>query len=465
MNSDRLSFKRGGSLPHCLPTVLILLGWISLGCKIVWGQTSDPPSLNAADPSQPTIFQGNNLDDAALTSDRESLKNLIPNKTTFPDIPLSEFKPKSRLIVPLKKKHSAKFPAVDVHTHMYFRTLLEIDAVDRIVHEMDANNIAVTVSLDGTLGDRLDRHTKQLWRRYKDRFVIYANIDFRGTADENQPALWLCNQPNFVRHTCEQLKAAHASGISGLKFFKQFGLGYKYADGSLIKIDDPQWDPIWDLCGELGLPIILHTGDPSAFFQPINPQNERYDELRRHPDWSFVGKTFPSRDQLHAARNQVVQRHPKTTFIFAHFGNDAEDLVQTSQWLDSYPNVYIETASRINELGRQPYTARDFFLKYQDRIMFGTDGPWPAERLSYYWQFFETKDEYFPYSEKDPPPQGLWNIYGIFLPDDVLEKIYHSNAEKIIPGVSERVRKYEQALAAAESSADAQPAAHAGRTD
>ena len=428
---------------------LALIAWLCCCCSIVRSQTAD--SVDS--------------DDAALTSERESLKNLIRNQSTYPDIPLSQYKPTSRMIVPLTKKTSSKFPSVDVHTHMYFRTLFELGAIDRIVDEMDANNIAVTVSLDGTLGDRLNRHRKQLWKNHKDRFVIYANIDFRGVADENQPALWLCNQPNFVRHTCEQLKTAHSEGISGLKFFKQFGLGYKNADGSLVKIDDPQWDPIWDLCGELGLPVILHTGDPSAFFQPIDAQNERYDELRRHPDWSFTADTFPARDELHAARNRVVGRHPGTKFIFAHFGNDAEDLAQTSEWLDRYPNVYIETASRINELGRQPYTARDFFLKYQDRIMFGTDGPWPAERLSYYWQFFETKDEYFSYSEKDPPPQGLWSIYGIYLPDGVLNKIYHLNAEKIIPGVAERVTKYEQNLAATVSTADTQSASKASTAD
>ena len=208
-------------------------------------------------------------------------------------------------------------------------------------------------------------------------------------------------------------------------------------DGTLLKIDDPRFDPIWKTCGELGLPVIIHTSDPAAFFQPIDHKNERWEELSRHPDWSFFGDQFPAREELLAARNRVIKRHPGTTFIGAHFANSSEDLGTLSKWLNEYPNLVVEFASRINELGRQPYTARKFFIKYQDRILFGTDGPWSELRLSYYWRFLETYDEYFPYSETKPQPQGMWRIYGIGLPDDVLKKIYHENAIRIIPGIND----------------------------
>ena len=239
------------------------------------------------------------------------------------------------------------------------------------------------------------------------------------------------------------MKRARTNGIVGVKFFKRFGLGHKNADNTLVKIDDPKFDPIWRLCGELGLPVIIHTGDPAAFFKPIDATNERYEELSRHPDWSFYGDQFPSREELLMARNNVIKRHPQTQFIGAHVAGNPEDLSTVGKWLDAYPNLHIEFASRIGELGRQPYTARKFIMKYQDRVLFGTDGPWPEERLTYYWRFLETRDENFPYSEKVPPPQGLWNIYGIGLTDQALAKIYCGNVMRLIPDAA---KKYKQAV-------------------
>jgi predicted TIM-barrel fold metal-dependent hydrolase len=357
------------------------------------------------------------------------------------DISLKDFNPQAQLHVPRTKITAAKYPVVDAHTHFMLRTRHDKDTLKQIVAMLDANNIAVCVSLDGKLGEQLDRHIEYLWTEHRDRFVIYSNIDFRGNGASNDPKTWACNQPDFVRNTCEQLKAAHARGISGLKFFKQFGLNYRNADGSLIRIDDERFDPIWRLCGELKIPIIMHTADPSAFFLPINARNERAEELLRHPDWSYYGQDVPAREELHAARSRVIARFPETTFIAAHMANDAEDLQQVATWLDTYPNLIVEIASRISELGRTPYSSRDFLIKYQDRVMFGTDGPWPAERLNAYWRFLETKDEWFAYSEKSPPPQGLWNITGVYLPDEVLRKLYHQNAAKYIPGVAERLSK------------------------
>jgi predicted TIM-barrel fold metal-dependent hydrolase len=242
-----------------------------------------------------------------------------------------------------------------------------------------------------------------------------------------------------------ELATVKQRGANGLKIFKQFGLEYKNADGSLIRIDDARWNPIWQACGETALPVLIHVADPAAFFLPIDQTNERWEELHRHPDWSFFGPRFPAHEELLAALLRVVKAHPETTFISAHMASNAEDLATVGQWLDEYPNLYIEIASRIAELGRQPVTARRFLLKYQDRVLFGTDGPWPEERVRLYWRFLETEDENFPYSERPFPPQGLWNIYGINLPDDVLRKIYYENAARIVPGVRERLERFKQA--------------------
>jgi predicted TIM-barrel fold metal-dependent hydrolase len=177
----------------------------------------------------------------------------------------------------------------------------------------------------------------------------------------------------------------------------------------------------------------MHVADPIAFFQPVDEKNERWEELRRHPDWSFHGPRFPTHAALLEQFLAIVKRHPRTQFVGAHLANNGENLAQLGAWLDQHENLHVEIASRINELGRQPYSARKFLVKYQDRVLFGTDGPWPIARLQSYWRFLETYDEYFPYSEKVPPPQGFWQIYGVGLPDDVLRKIYHENALKLLP--------------------------------
>ena len=354
---------------------------------------------------------------------------------------LNEFRPESMLKVTRTTISQARFAVVDVHTHFGYRLRGSEEERDAFVELMNRNNIAICVSLDGKLGEAWDEHARFLWQKYADRFVIFVHIDWQGAGQPDKPATWDCHRPNFARRVARQLAAAHQHGASGLKVFKRLGLSYQNPDGSLVRIDDPRWDPIWAACGELGLPVIIHAADPVAFFRPIDARNERWEELSRHPDWAFGDPRFPSHDELLAARNRVIERHPKTNFIGAHVANNPENLVNVSQWLDRYPNLYVELASRIGELGRQPYTARKFFLKYSDRILFGTDGPWPEARIQLYWRFLETYDEYFPYSEKAFPPQGFWNIYGIGLPDDVLRKVYHQNAAKLIPGVREKLER------------------------
>ena len=355
---------------------------------------------------------------------------------------LRNFRPKNQLKVTQTKLQHAAFPVVDVHTHFHYRLRGNDQALKDFVDMMDRNRIAVCISLDGKLGSQLDNHLDWLWPRYQDRIAVFANVNWRGEAPTNQPALWACHRPGFAERTADELSAAVKRGVCGLKVFKQFGLRYKNPDGTLVKIDDPRWDPIWRRCGELGIPVIIHTADPAAFFDPIDETNERWEELSRHPDWSFYGDEFPSRDELLDARNRVIGKHPKTQFIGAHVANNPEDLQTVAKWLDKYPNLWIEPASRIAELGRQPYTARKFLIQYADRLLFGTDGPQPEFRVRLYWRFFETQDESFPYSEKVPPPQGLWQIHGVDLPEEVLRKLYCENAAKLIPGIAERIENF-----------------------
>ena len=359
------------------------------------------------------------------------------------DLSVRLFRPKPQIRVPVNDLTHAKFSVVDVHTHFYFRVRDNLSELQDFVRVMDRNRIAVCVSLDGRLGGRLQRHHAFLNQHYPDRFVVFANIDWQGDGESDRPETWACHRPGFADRVADQLTEAVQRGwASGLKLFKRFGLGYRNPDGSFIEIDDSRFDPIWKRCGELGLPILMHTADPAAFFEPIGPENERWEELQRHPDWSFADEKFPRRDTLHAARNRMIAKHPGTNFIAAHVANQAEDLSIVADWLDRYPNMHVEIASRISELGRQDRIARDFLIRYQDRVLFGTDGPWPEKRLRLYWRFLETFDENFDYSEKVPPPQGLWRIDGVGLPDEVLRKVYHENAARIIPGIGQRWRLF-----------------------
>jgi predicted TIM-barrel fold metal-dependent hydrolase len=359
---------------------------------------------------------------------------------------LDQFQPRSMLVLPEHRPSRAKFPAVDVHTHGRKKLRQTQEALDEFVRLLDNQNIAVCVSLDGELGERLEEHKQFLWTKYRDRFVIFANLAWRGAGSEDDYATWDCNRPDFARNMVVALEDAKQRGASGLKIFKEFGLVYRNADGSLLRVDDPRFDPIWEACGRLGLPVLIHTADPAAFWKPVDRFNERWEELQRHPDWSFNKPGIPSHDELLEQLMRVVGRHPHTNFIAAHMANEAENLAQLGRWLDEHPNLYVDIAARIAELGRQPFTAREFFLKYQDRILNGSDGPRDAKRLAPHWRLLETRDEYFPYAEDPYPPQGMWDIYGLDLPDDVLKKVYQLNAARVIPGVQERLVRQNAAI-------------------
>lgn len=426
--------------------------------------TGDVPGI-PSNPANPTAADKNRhgnphqFGDAANTDpSNDSPQNANPPSTNPPstdlsmpldgregrDLSVANFRPIQKLVAPVHPLARAKYAAIDIHTHFFHRLKDNLQSLRDVVAMMDRNNIAVCVSLDGTLGDRLESHHAFLMKHFPDRFAIMANVDWRGDGDSDDPATWDCHRHGFADRTAAKLRlAAEAKQIVGLKVFKRFGLGHKNPDGSLIAIDDPRFDPIWAACGELGLPVLMHTADPVAFFDPIGPTNERWEELSRHPDWSFAGDEFPSYDELLDARNRLIRRHRGTTFICAHMASCPQDLVRLDRWLGEHPNMMTEFASRISELGRQERASRAFIIKHADRVLFGTDGPWPEKRLSAYWRFLETEDESFDYSEKDPPPQGLWRIDGMKLPDDVLRKIYQDNAIALIPALAEKVRVFE----------------------
>lgn len=360
---------------------------------------------------------------------------------------LENFRPESMLVVPQHLPAHARFPVVDVHVHPRIRLHHDPQQLDDFVRLMDQHRLAVAVSLDGGLGDQLDEHLAYLWTRYSDRFVVFMNLDWRGSGRADQWATWACNQPDFAHRMAEGLRAGKQRGASGLKIFKEFGLVYRQADGHLIQVDDPRFDPIWSTCGELGLPVLMHVADPLAFFRPVDATNERWEELRRHPDWTFSGADFPSHAALLAAFRRLIARHPQTTFIGAHVASSAEDLQTVGACLEAHPNLYVDLAARIAELGRQPATAKRFLTQYSSRVLFGTDGPRTHDRLLPHWRFLETGDEYFPYAENPFPPQGFWRIYGVDLADDVLRAIYSENAARLIPGVAERLSRVGPALA------------------
>jgi predicted TIM-barrel fold metal-dependent hydrolase len=385
---------------------------------------------------------------------KESDKDKLWDGQEGRPLALDQFQPRSQLRVNQHALRRARFPVVDVHVHPRYKLRHVPEQLDQFVSVMDKQQIAVCVSLDGGLGEALEEHKRYLWTNYRDRFVIFANIDWQGDGRADDPGSWDCQRPDFGRRMALALADAQRRGAVGLKIFKRLGLSYRNGDGSLITIDDPRWDPIWNACGQLGMPVLIHSADPVAFFSPVDRHNERWEELHRHPDWSFAGSEFPSHDQLLTARNRVIGRHPHTVFLGAHVANYPENLAQVGHWLDRYPNFYVEIAARIAELGRQPNTARKFFLNYADRILFGTDGPRSPERLWPHWRMLETGDEYFSYAEGQYPPQGLWNIYGLHLPDEVLRKVYSENAVRLIPGISARLEKWSSLLT------EKQPEAH-----
>lgn len=332
---------------------------------------------------------------------------------------LKDFQPEPSLHAAVHEIRRAKFPVIDVHTHTNDATGIG-DRVDpkEMIARMDRLNIKTIVILTGMWGNKLQTIVDDMVKPYPGRFVVFTQFDWSKIDD-----------PNFSQLMVRQIDDSVARGARGLKVLKELGLGVHDSTGKLITIDDPRLDPAWEECGRIGIPVFIHVADPEAFFHPIDARNERYEELIEHPDWSFYGPQFPSLRELVAERDRIFAKHPHTTFVALHFGSWPENLDFVDQTLQKFPNVMIETGAREGELGRQPRRTREIFMKYSDRIMFGTDEGAAEAMYQNYFRWLETEDEYFPYAQY--PLQGRWMIYGLGLPDDVLEKVYHRNAEAL----------------------------------
>ena len=338
---------------------------------------------------------------------------------------LRDFHPQSMLHAPVHEVKRARFPVIDMHQHVNDAARIE-DRVPpaELLKRMDDLNVRTIVILTGMWGDKLQGVIDEMVKPYPGRFIVFTQIDWSRIDD-----------PNFAQEMVQQIDDGVRRGARGLKILKDFGLGARFKSGKLLAIDDPRLDPIWDECGRLGIPISIHSGDPEAFFHPIDGRNERYEELIEHPDWSFYGSDYPSLESLLEARNRVFARHPKTTFISLHMGWP-ENLDWVEQMLKQHPNVYAEFGAREAELGRQPRRTRKLFMDFQDRIMFGTDNGPEEEMYRNNFRWLETADENFDYW--GAPGQGRWTISGLDLPGPVLEKIYHLNAEKIFARYGKR---------------------------
>ena len=339
-----------------------------------------------------------------------------PETDDIKRLPLKDWQPRSMLRTKVTRLERAAFPVIDAHNH-----LGRAEDVAAVLGAMDAAGVETVVNLDGMWGDKLREEVRRFDRAHPGRFLTYALVDMRGV-----------DEPGWTRRTVARLERDFRAGAKGLKWHKSLGLGYRDSKGKLLRVDDERLDPVWELCGKHRRPVAIHTSDPAAFFTPLDRFNERWHELNAHPDWLFVGKDYPPRDELLEQRNRVIGRHPKTTFVAAHFGNNPEDLSAVGRWLERYPNLYVDIDARISELGRQPYSARRFFIKHQDRVLFGTDTfPRDPEIFRVYYRFLESDDEYWDCAAGHHR-QGFWMIYGIHLPRPVLEKIYRLNAKKVL---------------------------------
>ncbi len=360
-------------------------------------------------------------------------------KSTAADLPLVDYQPRGMLHVHETHVARARYPLIDFHTHLTFGPNLKPG--DRIVFSetpenllalMDRKNIHTLVDLTGGVGNGLKESNARLAASHPGRFIVFT-----------EPWWSRTNEPGYAKFQADEIQRAHAEGAKGIKVLKTLGLYLRenITTGPLVKIDDPRFDPMWEAAGALNMPIAIHSSDPEAFFLPIDRFNERYEELHAHPDWSFYGRDFPSNIELQEARLRVIARHPKTTFVCLHVA-DSENLGLVTGWMDRYPNLWVDIAARIGELGRQPRASRRFFDRFQDRIVFGTDATpkgvqfpqqlYVDKLYEIYYRFLETEDEHFDYAPSAIPPQGRWRIYGIGLPDQILEKVYNRNAARAL---------------------------------
>lgn len=348
-------------------------------------------------------------------------------------IPLNEFRPICRLEVPQEQRLHPKFPVIDAHNHL---TRTKDSA--QVLESMNRYGVKLIVDMDGFWDKRMDFQLEHYVNKYPGRFSIFGRVNVSDI-----------DSPSFEKDARHHIVQGVERGITGIKFSKSLGVKLTDKHGVYLKPDDPRLQVVWATAAEFDLPITIHIGDPPSFFdRVIDSTHERYEELAGHPHWSYGQRPCPRYPELMAAQERLLSQNPATRFIVAHIGSHAENLREVSRMLDAYPNMFVDTAERISELGRQPYTAREFLLNYQDRIIYGTDLIPTPSNISGNYRFFETKDEYFPYNSLEEHNQGRWNIYGVYLPDEVLKKIYFQNALRIIPRLQKLVnpRDWEEQL-------------------
>ncbi len=332
---------------------------------------------------------------------------------------VEDYDPISTLVVPETKLTKAKFPFVDVHNHQW---IMPIQNLDKLVVEMDSLNMGVMVNLSGFRGKVLEWSLDNVNENYGNRFALFLNLNFENLDDEGWP-----------EEPLRMLEEAVDHGVKGLKVYKGLGLTDKDNEGNRIAVDDERLDPIWAKCGELGIPVLIHSGEPNSFWKPKDKHNERWLELKQYPSRYRDPEVLPSFEEIMAEQHHVFRKHPGTKFINAHLGWFGNDLARLGELFDELPNVYTELGAVIAELGRQPRFARAWMIQYQDRVMMGKD-TYMMEEYYTYFRILETADEYFDYYRKR---HAHWKMYGLDLPDTVLQKVYYQNALKVIPGLDQ----------------------------
>lgn len=396
--------------------------WL-LGAGMLLGTTAAPGTINCSS---------------------SGIQNPASATTQSKPLLLAEYEPRSMLHTRETHVERPRYPAIDFHTHISTSNKSEngvalsperryLGTPQELLAVMDRKHLQAMVNLTGGYDRGFVDAVTKYDRAFPGRFYTFT-----------EPCYSRFQEPDYPKIQAGAIQQAYHDGAKGLKILKTLGLYLRenITSGTLVKIDDRRFDPMWDVCGQLNIPVAIHVSDPIAFFLPADRFNERYEELSNHPDWSFYGHDFPSNAELLDARNRVMARHPKTQFVVLHVGNFAENLENVSESLDRFANMSVDIAARIGELGRQPRAARRFFDKYQDRIVFGTDATPHGDKFpqqvfgdalyEIYYRFLESGDEYFDYAPAKIPPQGRWKIYGIELGDTVLKKVYYENAARLL---------------------------------
>ncbi len=347
---------------------------------------------------------------------------------------IEDYSPISTLVVPQNPKTRSKFPFIDVHSHHWNMPIMNLD---NLIEEMDSLNMIYQINLSGSglavfsgkqdlMDLNLSKSINNVKKNYPERFGVFVNLD-----------LSKIGRKDFKVNTEKHLLNASKIGATGLKIYKNLGLNLKDGEGNRVKVDDDRLQFIWEKCAELNLPVLIHSGEPIAFFLNIDKYNERWLHAKQRPSSFRPSDKYPSFEIVMSEQYNMFKKNPKTTFINAHMGWYGNNLSKLDQQLIDLPNVYVEFGAVINELGRQPVSARKFFIKHQDRILFGKDN-YNKEEYHLYFQVLETSDEYIEYFRKR---HGLWRLYGLNLPDSVLKKVYHQNALKIFPSINSNLFK------------------------